>query len=1776
MLKKLLCGLLLLFSMLYGSYLTFNDLGTMYLSVSEDEQKIYLWDINGSLHTTLFPYILPDKTEILIDPYFQDIDQDGNFEIVLVYRTLELLPKKTYKMVIRENGANYDSKIYPQEIKDISEVTVVTINALPDENLVSVDGRAVYNSKYKYYLGKFRHSLYDLTPPTLLALQDIYSKVPTATVELNSPDSDFDRYQVFYRKNDAERFKLFAQILTQNYQLVVSINYPEGIYPWRFFSVDRFDNYTDQQILYYYDHTPPTYLDPSANLNIYFSPNNDGVKDAATIETIPSDNLYYKQTVLLDLFDGPTYVATAKKEAKTFDKVSLSWNGRDAEGKLLPDKKYAVNFYMVDGCGNQSRIVSGAITLDTMQPRISDIYTSGSYFTPNNDGVQDRFECTLNLSEVAAAELKLFNLYNREVKTIKSEPAESFKFVWDGIDADGIIENGNYKYQFVLADLAGNTYRSDFYEVYLDYKSPLILEVGTEKPAFNFKRENFRFTFEVQETVYAALYVLDTNGEKVATVNAGTWFPTGNSVIVWDGRALPEGIFNYRLVVTNSFGNKGAISGVFYSDGRAPYLQYNGFSAEYLPGRITVNYGLSEQATVNIKFIDKNFNLIEQVVNTFQKGGLHSFCLSSVTPDIYYLVAAVVDPAGNDFAVTRSFAVVNVLGGSQGVDQRAPTLTVTNVNPEIFTPNDDGLYETTMVAYRLEDDLDHELSVTLDILNDDGAIVLQKSFQQKPGNYAFVWNGRDSQGVLQRGGVYNLRFDVIDRSGRRAESQEAQVGLSTVALYVKTLNKPAPPYSPASPVTISYAVNFGESAFAKKGFSMSALTPKKAGSLTVQVINSHNILTKTITENALLPAGSYTWQWCPDPLLPDGKYYFYATARNAAGSLTDVYAKEEVIVDKLAPTITAFRVINEKKGGFVTSSKIDLEITATDNLLPVTQIQFSKDGLSWNAPEAFAKFKYGYPLAPTDGIHTIYTKVKDAAGNWSAAASASIIVDQTPPQHQTILVDGVAGGGATTVNVQLKFIAFDLRGISRFKLSYNDAYSWVEYPYGTTINFKLDPVAGLKYFYIKYTDSLGNETAILKDIVSMDRVPPYDLQAVNHSRYWINTRNVEFAVSAKDDFMGVDKIGISNDALQTINWFPYHPSQNYFWQVSAGDGMKSVNIVALDRANNQSNRITLNYVLDTTPPTIVTQDIRTTVGYLPTLKPVISFKITANEETVISFNVRRAGELLCSGSVSNNFGWSGQKNNGQYLRAGSICRIDYQVVDLAGNIGMGGSVTVTLNMGYQLISKNYDLTLPAIEAKNNILRIEYEDDPGYSVKVYDDSRQSYGDNEYMGISNYLVKWRQSYKVVAGRGTANKGMSQVQVYYYFVSGTNYYIDNWSQGYESSSTWEHYFYPVLPKNVKLNVYGRIRSKNDDQTEIWVNIYKKKFSRLEYVNDKFNIVSSDMNDKSVECYNRLTLDDPGTVGNISNNYFVAADSSSGNIYLSRNGTTINITNYPLGSTIQVTEPALYISKRHTAQTGSNYNAEEDIHLVWQQRSSPTGKWEIYYQVVPFSYESLPAASYSMMGVLKPRAAAPQIKFISPLNGDYVNTKPELEISISDDNGVVTGDNKMYLRINNSTATYNVSAFFQRKDNYAGTLNFTLGQDVGPELTDGKNAIALTLVDAAGDIAVGTLEVYVRAGLYIEKILNYPNPFEEDTTITYMLTEEAREVKARIYTITGRLVKELRDLPTKSGYNEYLWDGRDRSDNEVGNDLYYLVILARNGDGEWVKGRTKMVKLR
>jgi len=99
--------------------------------------------------------------------------------------------------------------------------------------------------------------------------------------------------------------------------------------------------------------------------------------------------------------------------------------------------------------------------------------------------------------------------------------------------------------------------------------------------------------------------------------------------------------------------------------------------------------------------------------------------------------------------------------------------------------------------------------------------------------------------------------------------------------------------------------------------------------------------------------------------------------------------------------------------------------------------------------------------------------------------------------------------------------------------------------------------------------------------------------------------------------------------------------------------------------------------------------------------------------------------------------------------------------------------------------------------------------------------------------------------------------------------------------------------------------------------------------------------------------------------------------------------------------------------------------------------------------------------------------------------------------------------------------------------------------------------------DIAVDDPEI-VSVSIH-----NFPNPFTQETTISFYSTANVHELdRITIYNIKGEVVKNLELKASDSGYST-IWDGKDNSGNIVSNGIYFYKFKA--GDIE----RTKKLML-
>jgi flagellar hook assembly protein FlgD len=135
-------------------------------------------------------------------------------------------------------------------------------------------------------------------------------------------------------------------------------------------------------------------------------------------------------------------------------------------------------------------------------------------------------------------------------------------------------------------------------------------------------------------------------------------------------------------------------------------------------------------------------------------------------------------------------------------------------------------------------------------------------------------------------------------------------------------------------------------------------------------------------------------------------------------------------------------------------------------------------------------------------------------------------------------------------------------------------------------------------------------------------------------------------------------------------------------------------------------------------------------------------------------------------------------------------------------------------------------------------------------------------------------------------------------------------------------------------------------------------------------------------------------------------------------------------------------------------------------------------------------------------------------------------------------------------------------------------------PVLSDGEHFIKIAGQNLIGNIKqLDSYEKYfeVSENMKLLNAYNYPNPFKDNTNFTFRLTQIPEEVNIKIFTVAGRLIKEIKIAESALHYdfNAIPWDGRDQDGDVLANGLYfYKVIAKKNGVTETVTQKMAIVR--
>jgi hypothetical protein len=219
---------------------------------------------------------------------------------------------------------------------------------------------------------------------------------------------------------------------------------------------------------------------------------------------------------------------------------------------------------------------------------------------------------------------------------------------------------------------------------------------------------------------------------------------------------------------------------------------------------------------------------------------------------------------------------------------------------------------------------------------------------------------------------------------------------------------------------------------------------------------------------------------------------------------------------------------------------------------------------------------------------------------------------------------------------------------------------------------------------------------------------------------------------------------------------------------------------------------------------------------------------------------------------------------------------------------------------------------------------------------------------------------------------------------------------------------------------------------------------------------------------------------------------------------------------------------------------------------------------------------------------AKGPEIKlFMNDENfiyGSITNSTPSIYAILFDSSGINTVGNGIGHDITaivdgNPQQLFVLNDFYESDmDSYQkGRVRYRLDA-----LDEGSHTLTFKAWDINNNSSETTTEFIVAssAGLALERVLNYPNPF---TTRTNFMFEHNKPctgmaIQVQIFTVTGKLVKTIDAYQVCEGFRNtpLEWDGKDDFGDQLAKGVYIYRLRIRTAEGETAQKTERLVLLR
>lgn len=306
---------------------------------------------------------------------------------------------------------------------------------------------------------------------------------------------------------------------------------------------------------------------------------------------------------------------------------------------------------------------------------------------------------------------------------------------------------------------------------------------------------------------------------------------------------------------------------------------------------------------------------------------------------------------------------------------------------------------------------------------------------------------------------------------------------------------------------------------------------------------------------------SKKWKFPPG----DGVKFVYIMFKDAVGNMSrPTYVS--IGVDTDAPRGGSILIGQGEKYCTDYDARVRLKLNAKGATKMMISNNKDFDGAEWG------KFKYyiydHYLEAQEDGEKTVYVKFKDDAENVTTPVSASILLDRQEPVNEKLVINnGEEYTNEKSGKIQLEIFA---EGATEMKVT-NDRYfkSRIDWePYDTSKDWVIKhSTDGEKFVYVKFRDEAGNESMVTESTIILDTTPPIPMFVkIEDGKTAVDNATVSVTTKARE---AVYMMVSNNQTFQGAIWRPY--SEKFTWNLEPGAGIKRVFIKFKDNSQNISD-----------------------------------------------------------------------------------------------------------------------------------------------------------------------------------------------------------------------------------------------------------------------------------------------------------------------------------------------------------------------------------------------------------------------------------------------------------------------------------------------------------------------------------------------------------------------------------------------------------------------------